>query len=124
MVKHSFFVLGDPAALAYHTFHNGRMFETHKNLKERWRDQVIDQHEPSPKLVKPIDLTINFFFLKSPTHAPYPKRGEIAPLIKFVSDIISSTILKTPALIVSVTGKKLFIDTNPRTEFFITENYG
>jgi Holliday junction resolvase RusA-like endonuclease len=127
MVKQSYFVLGDPGCLAYGGYRDGRMWETHKNLRERWIDQLLDQHSPASTINKPIDLHVEFLFQK--THAtkkaqPFPKRGEIIPLLRFVEECLSTSILKNPCLIIGLTCKKQYVDSNPRTEFYITENHG
>ena len=121
---------GNPIPLARPRFGKGRIFDSQKLLKINHGILLKRQHGKKPLLKSPLCLTVTFFlpFPCNSTRAKKDKikgtyqcrRPDLDNLIKYVLDTSNLVLFSDDQLVCKINAKKIY-DSEPRTEFTLTE---
>lgn len=124
-----FVIPGKPIPLA-RARHNGSViYDKQKHEKQIYRYQLLAQRK-LPMFTGPLILTITFYMtipmswsIKKKTMMKgqlHDKKPDYSNLLKFMEDCGTGILYEDDSKIAVVIGKKIY-DTEPRTEFTITE---
>ena len=120
-----FEILGNPVPLARARTNKGRFYDSQKQLKVHWRNELENQHQEEPFFCGPLFLEI-IFFMPIPKHSRdlrgfhHHIRPDLSNLIKFIEDAAQGVLYEDDAIIASISAEKRY-DNEPRTEFILTE---
>lgn len=121
-----FVIPGDPIPLARPRFHNRKIYDSQKNLKNVAAIYVRQQQNNDPLLEGALHLDITFY-MPVPTSVSAKRRAllygqthifkpDLSNCIKFYEDICSNVVYHDDCVIAVITAKKIY-DKEPRTEF-------
>lgn len=123
-----YIIVGDPIPLARPRFHNGRAWDSQKQLKLAWGIQLQQQHKNLPLFeAVPLHLDVEFFLdfprVSAKKRAQYENKlhitkPDLSNLIKWVEDAATGILFSDDCIIASITCKKQYGD-KPRTEFSV-----
>ncbi len=124
---HTYTISGQPIAWARPRLSGRTFFDSQRPIKNVWAISLQYQREGQPLYEKtPLELIAHFYFQiplsynpkrREELHGqPYPFRGDLDNLLKFIGDTCNAILYDDDACIFRITASKHY-DLQPRTEF-------
>lgn len=120
-------LLGEPLGFVAQG-ENRHMWDNNRQARYNTLVNLMNMHGALPPLKGSLKITVNFYLTihgksksrKGLANTPHTGRPKINACLRFVEDVLSSTIFEENHHIVSIVSNKYW-DVNPRTEITIQE---